>query len=247
MDKVKNFRDLGGIPAKDGRRVKGGLFFRSAFLDEATEEDLSYLKSLGLKYIFDYRDMDEVNKDNDIKYKKIGARHMHYPNNIIKGKVYKLQNRGLSRVFIRITPEDVMEFYRYLPFGNTGYRIMTETLAEGGAPFLQHCAAGKDRAGLGSALLLAILGVSYDEIVKDYLASLENRDYVVEKMIGNIPLFIRKHLCRLYEPLFIVDKDYIDAAKNAVIEKYGTFEKYLLLEYGLTDEKINQIRDMYTE
>lgn len=246
MDKVKNFRQLGGIPTADGRKIKDGLFYRSAFLDEATDEDIAYLKSLSLKKIFDYRDVSEVDKNNDIKYKKIGARHSHCPNNIKAGRVYKLQNGGVDRAFIRIRPADVCEFYSLLPFNNIGYKSMVESLIHGEVPFLQHCTAGKDRAGLGCALLLGILGVSYDDIVKDYMASIEIRDYIRDKMMERIPAPVKILIRKNYEPLFIVDKSYIDAALSAINERYGDFDTYLLKEYNLTPEIISELRNKYT-
>lgn len=247
MDKVFNFRDLGGIPTKDGKKIKKGLFFRSGLLDFADDNDVAYLKSLGLKEVFDYRDRDEVDKNKERIYSEIGAKHLHYPNDIKKGMVYKLQTGGVERMFIRIKPSDVCEFYSYLPFGNDGYKNMLLALKNDEVPFLQHCTAGKDRAGCGSALLLAVLGVSYDEIVKDYLESLKIRDNIRKVMFDKIPKIVHPFIKNNYEPLFIVDKAYLDAAKDAIMKKYGSFEKYLSEEYGLTDDDVFEIRAKYTE
>lgn len=41
-------------------------------------------------------------------------------------------------------------------------------------PVLIHCTEGKDRAGFVSALVEALMGASYDEIVEDYMKSYEN-------------------------------------------------------------------------
>ncbi|MCA3270690.1 MAG: tyrosine-protein phosphatase [Roseomonas sp.] len=38
-------------------------------------------------------------------------------------------------------------------------------------PLLFHCSAGKDRTGLGAALILTALGVSRDQILADYVAT----------------------------------------------------------------------------
>ena len=43
MKGVSNFRDLGGIPTKDGRTIKWGKFYRSGKLNEMKKKDLKYL------------------------------------------------------------------------------------------------------------------------------------------------------------------------------------------------------------
>lgn len=124
---------------------------------------------------------------------------------------------------------------------------MLLSVKRGEVPFLQHCTAGKDRAGCGSALLLAVLGVSYDEIVKDYLKSLKIRDNIRKVMFDKIPKIVHPFIKNSYEPLFIVDKSYLDAARDAIFKKYGSFENYILKEYGLTQLDVDEIRAKYTE
>ena len=53
-------------------------------------------------------------------------------------------------------------------------------MAENEGPFLVHCNEGKDRAGFTSAVLSALMGLSYDEITSDYMTSFINY-YHVEK------------------------------------------------------------------
>ena len=52
---VRNFRDVGGLPTVDGRRVRHGVLFRSGHLAHATDEDAAFLASLGLHTVFDFR------------------------------------------------------------------------------------------------------------------------------------------------------------------------------------------------
>lgn len=53
-------------------------------------------------------------------------------------------------------------------------------LSKNEEPYLVHCNEGKDRAGFTSALLSALMGLTYDEIASDYMTSYENY-YHVEK------------------------------------------------------------------
>lgn len=41
-------------------------------------------------------------------------------------------------------------------------------------PVLVHCTEGKDRAGFTCALIEALMGATYDEIVDDYMKSYDN-------------------------------------------------------------------------
>lgn len=248
MDGVKNFRDLGGTPTADGRVVKSGLFYRSAMLDGATPQDLEYLAGLKIANVFDYRDENEAIPDNFKNYDAIGATRVACPTHITEGKLYMLQNgkNVAKKIFARVSVEDVCDFYRLLPFSGA-YKPMVAALEEGRLPLLQHCTAGKDRAGTGSALLLAILGCDYETIVADYLKSNAIKAYLQELMSRNFPSFLKDFLLRRYDALFIVDERMLGAARDAVYGKYATFEDYLEAEYGLTDEKIRLIRKKYTE
>ena len=247
MEGIKNFRDLGGLPTQDGRKIKKGCFSRSAAWDFATTEDLESHKKLELVRVCDYRDATERHRSALKNYEKVGVKHGNYPTDITSGKLFKLNNSGWTRALIVIKDEDVQKFYIHLPFNNDGYREMVRALENGEVPFLQHCTAGKDRAGVGSALLEAILGVGYEDIVEDYLKSEEVRDYIRELMSKEIPVFLRKRLVKQYEPLFGVNRIYLDSVKNAIIDRYGSFEEYLLAEYGLTTEKVSELRNLYTE
>ena len=53
-------------------------------------------------------------------------------------------------------------------------------LSKNEGPYLVHCNEGKDRAGFTSALLSALMGLTYDEMASDYMTSYENY-YHVEK------------------------------------------------------------------
>ncbi len=248
MQEVRNFRDLGGIKANNGKTIKNGLFFRSAMLNDATDSDIQKLKALKIEQIFDYRDTDEIKLLVNDPYKKLGVKHLNYPVSLKNKKLLKLKKSSFFSIFCKkVTLEDIKESYRYLPFDNQGYKAMVEALKNDEVPIYQHCTAGKDRAGIGSALLLAILGASYDEILKDYLKSIDIKKYLQERLANFIPRFIRRFFLKRFELLFTVDKALLDASIDAINERYGSFEKYLFEEYQLDTKQLQQIRDKYTE
>ena len=60
MEKITNFRSLGGYRNANGQAVKEGLIYRSGQLFELDEAQEHYLaKDLGIKQIVDMRSADE--------------------------------------------------------------------------------------------------------------------------------------------------------------------------------------------
>jgi len=54
-----NFRDMGGYPTEDGRRVKWGRLYRSGHMSYLCDEDLAYLEGLAIGLCCDFRREDE--------------------------------------------------------------------------------------------------------------------------------------------------------------------------------------------
>ena len=55
LEKIKNFRDLGGYECRYGE-TSFGVIYRSARIDLASEDDKRKLTQLGIKTILDLRD-----------------------------------------------------------------------------------------------------------------------------------------------------------------------------------------------
>jgi len=54
-----NFRDVGGYPTIDGRRVKWNQLYRSGTTHAMTDEDLQYVFARGIRYACDLRSNSE--------------------------------------------------------------------------------------------------------------------------------------------------------------------------------------------
>ena len=71
MEKIENFRDLGGIRTKDGKQVKSGKLFRCAALSAASPNDIEKIKELGIDTIVDFRSIGEVKIEKDPEIERI--------------------------------------------------------------------------------------------------------------------------------------------------------------------------------
>lgn len=175
---VRNFRDVGGLPTSDGRTVRAGRLFRSGHLAHATESDATFLASLGLHTVFDFRNgADHALEGPDVELP--GVRNVNIP----------LSDPADGREFWRLVRDgDLVQLREILGDGKAAARMsnsyrgiirqrtaehgrVLHALAEDSVPALMHCAAGKDRAGLSIAVTLLALGVEREAIVADYLES----------------------------------------------------------------------------
>ncbi|MFE5539911.1 tyrosine-protein phosphatase [Streptomyces sp. NPDC056492] len=247
---VRNFRDVGGLPTTDGRRVKPGKLFRSGHLAHATETDAEFLASLGLHTIFDFRN----NADHDLEGPDVelpGVRNVNIP----------LSDPADGREFWTMVREgDVEQLRGLLGDGKAAarmagsYRTMIEkrtaehgrvlhALAEDGVPALMHCAAGKDRAGLSIAVTLLALGVGREAIVADYLESnAPHRRYRVRRG-SDAPEARSPEVMELLSPLFDARAEYLASAFDAIDGHWGGLDRYLAEGLGLTPETLDRLRD----
>ena len=146
IDGVSNVRDIGGYDSYlvENGKIRQGLFFRGAQLDDITTDGIKELLNLGIRYEIDIRnseDMVSPFKDNTT-----------YPINYIG---------------IEIRNETSTE--RFFEFNDEYKTIFTIIESAEEHPVYLHCQAGADRTGLMSSILLTLLGASYEDIAKDFL------------------------------------------------------------------------------
>ena len=110
---------------------------------------------------------------------------------------------------------------------------------------LLHCTAGKDRTGIGTALILYALGVPYPAIVEDYLAT---NYYRAEDNRQKINQMVSYHINEdVARDLLSAKKEYLDATFNAIIKQYGSINNFLKIELGLDETSIQILKSKYLE
>jgi protein-tyrosine phosphatase len=106
-------------------------------------------------------------------------------------------------------------------------RVFADIADEANRPALYHCSTGKDRTGWATAALLLLLGVPYEVVMDDFLASAVHLRPLVESMSsafaaqGGDP--------QVLEPFLSVVPAYLDAARDEVSASFGTLEGYFAM------------------
>jgi protein-tyrosine phosphatase len=246
---VRNFRDVGGLPTVDGRRVRHGVLFRSGHLAHATEEDAAFLASLGLHTIFDFRNAaDQKLEGPDVELP--GVRNVNLPLSdpadgagfwkmVRDGEIEQLREAlGDGKAAGRM----IASYRTIIRERTTEHTRVLRSLADDSVPALMHCAAGKDRAGLSIAITLLTLGVEREAIVADYLESnAKHRRYKVHRSSGSAAGYSPEFM-ELLSPLFEARAEYLAAAFETIEETWGGVEAYLKQGLGVTPEIRERLR-----
>ena len=241
-----NFRDLGGYPTEDGRRVKWGYLFRSGHLSRLNDQDLELLGSLQLDVICDFRRQDEQTRDPS-RLPTAGPRWISL--SISPGSNESVFAEFGRHVVDRQAMFDFMvSINRNLALRHAeAYSAMLRQLTgEQPARMLFHCAAGKDRTGFAAAIILSALGVPRAQVMEDYL--LTNRYFLPSREVKRLS---RKYSLEFPDEIVLpaveVHPEYIQAAFDAIDEHYDSVPHYLEQVLGLDRSGLERLRSHYLE
>lgn len=255
LEGTYNFRDIGGYRTKDGSVVRGGLLFRSDELCGCTENDVRYLKEMGLKSVIDYRNEkeregkeDKVPASTRIYYLDPKADVAAMASSESLKEISPIQGKQkLTAKWARELMISQNEQFVLADSSKKAYRSMFDLiLKEENLPLVQHCRGGKDRTGYGAALILLILGVDKKTVLEDYMLT---NFYKKEKN--------QKSLEKLWEEtkdedtvqavryLKEANEEFLLAALDLMEERYGTAEQYAQKELAMTQEEITTLKEKF--
>lgn len=241
-----NFRELGGYPVRDGRRVRHGIFWRSgAPAKLMSEHDRQLFESLGIRTIFDFRSAAERAYLPDpvfpgVTLYEISAILDENGNEVnFDPRELAAQGHDAARRYLE---QGIPRIYQKLPFANPAYRKLFACLLAGEVPVLFHCTAGKDRTGMAAALILLALGADRETIRQDYLLTNRWRADTIRAAQAAQPE--RADDLAL---LMGVRMEDLDTALDAIDRAYPNLEAYLQAELGLDAAALQTLRTMYLE
>ena len=246
---VPNLRDLGGWAAPGGRVVTGQVY-RSAEFSGLGGPAAADFASLGIRTVYDLRTKDERDANAnvvptgteyiifDILADKPGAGPAQMLQVLSDPKAAE-QLLGAGKA-VAMFEESYRQFLT-LPSATTGYRQFFSIISEKEhRPAVFHCTTGKDRTGWAAAALLMLLGVSDEDVLTDYLLTNESLVPALQPMvdkfasIGGDP--------DLLKPVVGVQKEFLEAAQEAMESQFGDVETYFTKGLGLSSQTIDRLR-----
>ena len=232
-----NFRDIGGYPTKEGKKIKKGIYFRTGRQDRMSNKDLSKLKNLQISTQIDLRKPEEILDQGKGPLEQMGAEYFNIPIIPDGGSDH------LSRL-VGDTGISGKRYLGYLEFGPEPWLKIFEILAnKDSLPVVLHCTAGKDRTGVSTAFLLSVLGVDRDLIEADYrLTNLdtERQADFIENSVGFPEGMNRKTMIKAAG----VPEDAMKVFLDGVELRWGSVLGYLNA-IGVTNSQFRQIRDNF--
>lgn len=261
LEGAPNFRDLGGLPAADGRHIKPNRLLRCGHLAYITPADAEkLLQEYGLKTVVDFRTANEVNRRPDQRLE--GVEYLRCP-------IFERPVEGVTRetavphdpvdsalrmahnIYGNDPHESMIGFYgRFLE--EDGIRHYKEffdiLLNQTDGAVLWHCTMGKDRCGTGAILLETALGVPEELIMADYLYTNDRLNPITEETICGALLVVNDpELMDVIRVMDSVHPDYLNALTEKAASISGSLMGFIQEQLGMTDEKLDRLRALYLE
>jgi protein-tyrosine phosphatase len=231
-----NIRDLGGYKTHTGARVPWQTFFRGDNPNLLSVEGMNYLYGQGLRLVIDLRTKNEIKEASNPFENFPGVEYINLPIFDDLAPVIMLQKQ--------VSDENpLLHFYLEAIHGqgNAIKEVLKRisTIQDGAVMF--NCTAGKDRTGIIAALLLGLVGVSEEEIVKDYALTASLIPGLADRLLAESKargINTERHSRMLESP-----GEVMKALLSEIENKFGSIENYLK-ENGMEQEEIQRLKKL---
>ena len=231
-----NFRDLGGYPTADGRTVRWQQVYRSDALHHLTPADVARVRDdLGVAAVVDLRSTAELRGEGrgPLAREPIGFHHLP----LFDGQ----QSRPEGWPPIATLAD---RYFLLAEIAQAPIARLITVLGEAGGPVVYHCAAGKDRTGVVSAVVLGLLGVRDEVIVADYAATQENLEAIIERLMA--AKGYQTMLSALPPDTLHAEAETMVAFLARIRERYGSMRGYARAA-GVADAVVERLAERLLE
>ena len=162
-----------------------GIFSSGELVNIAQADQQKLVEDYQIKRIYDFRSAAETQERPDDSIQGTNYLHIDIFTDI------QAQTASLEGMLKTVgSPDEAMDMaYKEMVLSNSPQRlpnIFENFLSYPQEAILFHCFAGKDRTGIGAALILSALGVEHSYILEDYLKTNEQRKPLTSKLLRNI-------------------------------------------------------------
>jgi protein tyrosine/serine phosphatase len=164
LERVFNFRDIGGYAGLAGRTLAWKRLYRADGLNRATDSDVESLRTIGIRTIVDLRTHAELAESGTAAHESLDAHFFHRP---LIDELWPDDDDARG--------DDPTRFLvdRYHEMADRAAAVLPELIGwvahePEHTPVVFHCSAGKDRTGVTAAVLLGLAGVDHETIAADY-------------------------------------------------------------------------------
>lgn len=260
LKNVRNARELGGYPVKDGKNVKSGVLLRTAKLTDITDEEINILREqYHVGDIVDFRMPMEIMDDFDPTIEGVKNTHLDviYIPEEIMGDMdgISMEAADIAQLADAADKMGMMNDDMYIGFlscdkGKKAFSEFFRILLSAGPDkaVLWHCTGGKDRTGVAAMLILSALGADETTILDDYALTNEYNARYIErtkmymKQKGFDDTFINKAIL-VFDA---VDRSFMEKALAFLKTTYGSALNYIKTELNVSNEEIALLKEKYT-
>jgi len=230
LEGVLNFRDIGGYKTADGHTIRYNVVYRSATLHEMTLSDNQKLAPLKIRYEIDLRTATE----------RSTAPTNWGPNS---PEVIDIPFLRVGTLPNSPDPAQVQAMIRHFYADNVVVNAPTigtilHDLAQGDEPVLIHCTGGVDRTGMTVAVLMTILGVSRNDVYREYLVSGKLTKEQLRRIVANSGVAISPKTLKAIS----IQPSSLDAFFASIDKNYGSFDAYVRNGLKLSNQDIQSLR-----
>ena len=184
LDGTANTRDLGGVPVAGGGWIRPRVLLRSDNLQDLTAGDVRrLLEEVGVRTVLDLRTHAErestgpgpLDRERDVRVLRLSL--------IPETPVVRADPGAV--IPDRWADGAAGAYLHYLEDAPAAIAEAIRTVADPAAgATVVHCAAGKDRTGVVTALALRSVGVLPADVVADYAISNERMERIFRRLVG---------------------------------------------------------------
>lgn len=253
-----NLRDVGGLPAGGGRRVRHGRLYRSGALWGLTPADWRWMDEQGFAVICDLRSDAE---------REVAP--TCWPDDAAPRQVDEIYDAGLlfaNRPVARSANVGALHGDLYRLFARVlapSFKGLFHALVQDQGAAIVHCTAGQDRTGLAVALVLHALDVDREAIYADYLRSTDLRrpEFEIDRealagladrnvVASYYSELIARHGHDVFTPRPLLDeqgKPLLETAFSAIDAEWGSIDTYLESIIGIDEGKRRRLQENLLE